>query len=206
MSDNLETSCPGVFACGNVLHVHDLVDNVSKEAVEAGKHAAEYIAAFDASDSAIKNNPDPESALMQKFARRNSTRTGVNPNGAVTNPDGSTTHTIPCIVCPAGCIIDVTVRDGEVTNVTGNSCERGDAYARSEVTAPVRTLTTSVRVTGSDKEILPVKTAEAIPKNKMDECVDIIKNTVVSAPVLAGDVIIENIAGCGVNLIATSNA
>ncbi len=206
VSDNLETSCPGVFACGNVLHVHDLVDNVSKEAVEAGKHAAKYIAAFDASDSAIKNNPDPESALMQKFARRNSTRNGVNPNGIVTNPDGSTTHTIPCIVCPAGCIIDVTVRNGEVINVTGNSCERGDAYARSEVTAPVRTLTTSVRVTGSDKEILSVKTEEAIPKNKMDECVDIIKNTVVSAPVLAGDVIIENIAGCGVNLIATSNA
>ena len=143
---------------------------------------------------------------MQKFARRNSTRNGVNPNGIVTNPDGSTTHTIPCIVCPAGCIIDVTVRNGEVINVTGNSCERGDAYARSEVTSPVRTLTTSVRVTGSDKEILSVKTAEAIPKNKIDECVDIIKNTVVSAPVLAGDVIIENIAGCGVNLIATSNA
>ena len=93
-----------------------------------------------------------------------------------------------------------------VINVTGNSCERGDAYARSEVTSPVRTLTTSVRVTGSDKEILSVKTEEAIPKNKMEECVDIIKNTVVSAPVLAGDVIIENIAGCGVNLIATSNA
>ena len=206
VSDNLETSCPGVFACGNVLHVHDLVDNVSKEAVEAGKHAAEYINSFEDSKDELTKNPDPESSLMKKFARRNSTRNGVNPNGVVTNPDGSTTHTIPCIVCPAGCIIDVTVRDGKVTNVTGNSCERGDAYARSEVTSPVRTLTTSVKVTGSDKEIVSVKTAGPIPKNKIDECVDIIKNTVVSAPVLAGDVIIENIAGSGVNLIATSNA
>ncbi len=206
VSDNLETSCPGVFACGNVLHVHDLVDNVSKEAVEAGKHAAEYINSFEDSKDELTKNPDPESALMQKFARRNSTRNGVNPNGVVTNPDGSTTHTIPCIVCPAGCIIDVTVRDGKVTNVTGNSCERGDAYARSEVTSPVRTLTTSVKVTGSDKEIVSVKTAGPIPKNKIDECVDIIREAVVTAPVTAGDVIIENIAGSGVNLIATSNA
>ena len=206
VSDNLETSCPGVFACGNVLHVHDLVDNVSKEAVEAGKHAAEYINSFEDSKDELTKNPDPESSLMQKFARRNSTRNGVNPNGVVTNPDGSTTHTIPCIVCPAGCIIDVTVRDGKVTNVTGNSCERGDAYARSEVTSPVRTLTTSVKVTGSDKEIVSVKTAGPIPKNKIDECVDIIKEAVVTAPVTAGDVIIENIAGSGVNLIATSNA
>ena len=206
VSDNLETSCPGVFACGNVLHVHDLVDNVSKEAVEAGKHAAEYINSFEDSKDELTKKPDPESALMQKFARRNSTRNGVNPNGVVTNPDGSTTHTIPCIVCPAGCIIDVTVRDGKVTNVTGNSCERGDAYARSEVTSPVRTLTTSVKVTGSDKEIVSVKTAGPIPKNKIDECVDIIREAVVTAPVTAGDVIIENIAGSGVNLIATSNA
>lgn len=206
VSDNLETSCPGVFACGNVLHVHDLVDNVSKEAVEAGKHAAEYINSFEDSKDELTKNPDPESSLMKKFARRNSTRNGVNPNGVVTNPDGSTTHTIPCIVCPAGCIIDVTVRDGKVTNVTGNSCERGDAYARSEVTSPVRTLTTSVKVTGSDKEIVSVKTAGPIPKNKIDECVDIIREAVVTAPVTAGDVIIENIAGSGVNLIATSNA
>lgn len=40
----LETTKTGVFACGNVLHVHDLVDNVSKEASKAGKYAADYVA------------------------------------------------------------------------------------------------------------------------------------------------------------------
>ncbi len=206
VSDNLETSCPGVFACGNVLHVHDLVDNVSKEAAEAGRYAAEYIGSFDERSDTAENDPDPDSALMQKFAKRNSTRNGVNPGGTVTNPDGSTTHTIPCIVCPAGCIIDVTVRDGEVVNVTGNSCEKGDAYARSEVTLPVRMLTTSVRVTGSDREIVSVKTAEAIPKSSIDECVRLIRDTVIASPVRCGDVIIENIAGTGIDLVATSNA
>ena len=43
VDESLETSIPGVFACGNVLHVHDLVDYVSGEASEAGKHAAEYV-------------------------------------------------------------------------------------------------------------------------------------------------------------------
>jgi thioredoxin reductase len=43
VNDNLETNVPGVFACGNVLHVHDLVDYVSEEAANAGKHAAAYV-------------------------------------------------------------------------------------------------------------------------------------------------------------------
>ncbi len=44
VKENLETNIEGVFACGNVLHVHDLVDNVSKEALRAGEYAAEYLA------------------------------------------------------------------------------------------------------------------------------------------------------------------
>ena len=47
VNESLETSIPGVFACGNVLHVHDLVDYVSQEAQKAGKYAAEYIASFE---------------------------------------------------------------------------------------------------------------------------------------------------------------
>ncbi|MBO4425786.1 MAG: FAD-dependent oxidoreductase [Clostridiales bacterium] len=41
--DDLETSAEGVFACGNVLHVHDLVDNVSQEAMRAGKMASAFV-------------------------------------------------------------------------------------------------------------------------------------------------------------------
>lgn len=52
VNECLETSIPGVFACGNVLHVHDLVDFVSEEAAAAGKNAAEY----------VKNGNDPDSA------------------------------------------------------------------------------------------------------------------------------------------------
>ena len=47
VNESLETSVEGVFACGNVLHVHDLVDYVSEEAGRAGIHAAEYIRDWD---------------------------------------------------------------------------------------------------------------------------------------------------------------
>lgn len=206
VTDNLETSCPGVFACGNVLHVHDLVDNVSKEAAEAGKYAADYIHSFADTGGMSSNHPDPESALMQRFARRNSTRNVASPGGKRKGTDGSITYTIPCIVCPKGCIIDVTVKDGSITEVTGNGCNRGDTYARSEVTAPVRTITTSVRVSGSEKEIVSVKTAKAVPKNTIESIMEIIKNTVAAAPVKAGDVITADIAGTGIDLIATADA
>ena len=43
VNESLETSVPGVFACGNVLHVHDLVDFVSQEAAQAGRNAARFV-------------------------------------------------------------------------------------------------------------------------------------------------------------------
>jgi len=204
VSDELETSCPGVFACGNVLHVHDLVDNVSKEAVKAGKYAADYIRSFDNLSPDTVKKPDPDSELMHKFAARNATKNGVNPNDVTNNADGSTTYTIPCITCPVGCIVKVTVKDDKVINVEGNSCDRGDVYARAEVTSPVRTVTSIIKVVGGSRPVVSVKTASPIPKGKIDECVAQLKNMTVTAPVRAGDVIISNVADTGVDIVATS--
>lgn len=60
VNDRLQCSVPGVFACGNVLHVHDLVDFVSEEAERAGKNAAHYVAESEGSDgeaTALKAGP-----------------------------------------------------------------------------------------------------------------------------------------------------
>ena len=206
VSDDLETSCPGVFACGNVLHVHDLVDNVSKEAVQAGKNAAAYIAGFSGSGTDLHRELDPETALMKKFAARNATKNGVNPNDVTTSPDGSVTYTLPCINCPAGWIGKVTVKDGEVTSVTGNTCERGETYARNEVTAPVRIVTSNVKVSGGSKPVISVKTAEPVPKDKIFACVNALKDLCIEAPVATGDVVVANVAGTGIDLIATAEA
>ena len=57
VNESLETNIPGVFACGNVLHVHDLVDYVSEEAAKAGSHAAEYIRNLGEQDEQEKEAP-----------------------------------------------------------------------------------------------------------------------------------------------------
>ena len=51
---------------------------------------------------------------------------------------------LTCIGCPLGCPLMVTMENGAVVSVTGNTCPRGDAYARTEVTAPSRIVTTTV--------------------------------------------------------------
>ena len=54
-----------------------------------------------------------------------------------------------CIGCPMGCPLTVTLEDGKVLSVVGNTCPRGDIYARKEVTNPTRIVTSSVLVSGS---------------------------------------------------------
>lgn len=109
-----------------------------------------------------------------------------------------------CVSCPLGCPIEVEIENGEVVSVTGNTCKRGDSYARTEITNPVRSLTTSVKVEGGMHPVVPVKSSAPVPKDKMFECMEAINAVTVKAPVKIGDVIIENICGLGVDIIATN--
>ncbi len=112
---------------------------------------------------------------------------------------------LTCVACPLGCPIEVEIENGEVVSVTGNTCKRGDAYARSEVTNPVRSLTTSVKVDGGLHPVVPVKSSGPIPKGEMFNCMKEINAVTIKAPVKIGDVVIENILGLGVDIIATNN-
>lgn len=117
------------------------------------------------------------------------------------------TKNLICISCPMGCELTVEqAPGGEVLSVTGNLCKRGDVYGRKEVTAPTRTVTSTVRVTGGSGPLISVRTKTDIPKDKIWDCMDIIKKASAAAPIAVGDVIIENIAGTGVPLVATSPA
>ena len=89
--------------------------------------------------------------------------------------------------------------------VTGNTCKRGDVYARKEVTNPTRIVTSTVRVSGGSIDMVSVKTKEDIPKGKIFECVKALKGIEVPAPVHIGDVILENVADTGVDIVATKN-
>ncbi len=110
-----------------------------------------------------------------------------------------------CIGCPLGCPLTVEMEDDEVKAVSGNTCPRGDAYARKELTNPTRIVTSTVRVAGGKLAMVSVKTASDIPKGKIFDCVKALKDVEVKAPVKIGDVIVENVAGTGVNIIATKN-
>lgn len=111
-----------------------------------------------------------------------------------------------CIGCPMGCPLTVEMSGTEVVSVTGNTCPRGDAYARKEVTNPTRIVTSTVKVEGGKVDMVSVKTKEDIPKGKIFECVKALKGVTVKAPVHIGDVILKDVAGTGVDIIATKNA
>lgn len=112
---------------------------------------------------------------------------------------------LTCIGCPLGCALEVTLHDGEVSDVTGNTCKRGDAYARKEVTHPTRVVTSTVAVANGEIPMVSVKTEYDIPKEKMTDIMRALSSVIVSAPVSIGDIILENAAETGVNVIATKN-
>ena len=118
------------------------------------------------------------------------------------------TRELICVSCPLGCPLTVELSDDgkEVLSVKGNTCKRGDQYARSECINPVRVLTSTMKVSGGAVPVIPCKTAAPIPKGKMFDCMAAINNVVASAPVHIGDVLIKDVCGTGVDIVATNEA
>ena len=108
-----------------------------------------------------------------------------------------------CIVCPRGCALEVSTEGGKVA-VSGQGCARGEAYARSEVENPTRMVTALVHVAGMRRP-LPVKTRTAIPKRLISDVTNLLANTTVIAPKRIGDVIIPDVCGTGVDVVATAD-
>ena len=103
------------------------------------------------------------------------------------------TREMTCIVCPMGCRLTVT-RDGDDIGVTGNTCPRGAKYAHQEFINPMRTVTSSVFVSGGKLNMCSVKTANVIPKSMIPQALKAIR-----------DVVIKDICSTGVDLVATRN-
>ncbi len=123
---------------------------------------------------------------------------------------------ITCIQCPMGCQLTITI-DGDideitglaskdaVVTVTGNTCPRGEEYGKKEVTAPTRVVTTTIDVEGGDIPRVSVKTASDVPKEKVFDVVREIKKIKITAPIKIGAVVITDVAGTGVDVVATKN-
>ena len=115
------------------------------------------------------------------------------------------TREIICIGCPLGCPIQVGLENGQVTGVTGNTCKRGEEYARKEATCPTRIVTTTVPVEGGRLAAVSVKTERDVPKEKVFDIIKSLKGVKVQAPIRIGAVVASNAAGTGVDIIATKN-
>lgn len=106
---------------------------------------------------------------------------------------------LTCIVCPRGCHLIVD----ENLKVTGNSCPRGEAYGKQEVTDPRRTVTSTVKCDSVQFAVCPVKTKGEISKAKIFDVMEAINKVEIHVPVHVGDVIVANIADSGADLICT---
>ena len=110
---------------------------------------------------------------------------------------------LTCINCPMGCRITVTMEGDDILSVESNTCKRGFLYACNEVKSPVRTVTTTIKVTGGISDRVSCKTKEAVPKDKIFEVMEVINKASCKAPVAIGDVLIEDCAGTGIPIVAT---
>ena len=108
---------------------------------------------------------------------------------------------IICTCCPMGCHMEVTIVDGKVTEVTGNTCKRGEDYAKNECINPVRTVTSTVKC--EDGKLISVKTDRPIPKHRIPECMKIINTTVAANTISIGDIVVKDVFGS--NIVATSS-
>ena len=111
------------------------------------------------------------------------------------------TKNLICIVCPKGCHLTID----ENMNVSGNSCKRGEVYAKAEVTHPTRMITSTVKVNGGSLSRVSVATSAPIPKEEIFNVMAEINKASVTAPVKIKDVIIKNVLGLGVDIVATRN-
>lgn len=109
-----------------------------------------------------------------------------------------------CIVCPNGCTLQVAEENGEIT-VTGNKCKRGEAFAKTELTSPMRTICSTVATSFPGCPVLPVRVSAEIPKSSIADVMKEINKVTVSSRIARGDKVIENVLGLGVDIIATSS-
>ena len=138
--------------------------------------------------------------------------TGMNPDDAVigTTTTASTTRHFHCTTCPSECALTIETRIDEnevehVLSVQGNRCARGRKFAEQEVIRPMRILATTIVVRGGDEKLLPVRTARPIPRDLHLSAMRDIRHASVTAPVHMGDVVMSDLLGTGVDLVASMN-
>lgn len=169
----MQTSVEGIFSCGNSHAVMDLVDFVSAQGEIAGKNAAAFCSGGTMEEWVLSRQSEPAKGI----------------------PDP---NVLNCILCPNGCRLTYE-KDG---TISGNKCKRGIQYAQQERTAPVRTLTLTVRTAAG--ALVPARTAEPVPKAKLLDAVSVLQRiTLPNRAYSCGDILVEDFFGTKV--VATAD-
>jgi CxxC motif-containing protein len=113
------------------------------------------------------------------------------------------TRKIICTSCPVGCELTVTFDDEKVIEVEGDACKLGIDYAEQEIFDPRRMVASTVKVKNGYHPLVPVYTEKPVPKPKIFDVLAEIRKVEVEAPVKINDIIIENVVGTGINVIAS---
>lgn len=109
-----------------------------------------------------------------------------------------------CIVCPEGCKMDVSFAEGDL-KVSGHRCKRGIKFAKDEILNPTRILTTTVSIQSKDLLRLPVRSNAGAPKKQIIPMIAFLRKMTLKAPIKMGDIIVSNILGSGVDIIASAS-
>jgi len=112
-------------------------------------------------------------------------------------------YTYTCIVCPVSCRVTITENEKGEFTVEGNTCKRGEKFAYNEHTDPRRMLTSTVKIEGGELPRLPVISNAEVPKRELKECLELLYGMEVKAPVKCGDVVMSDIRGLGVDIVAS---
>lgn len=201
LNESMETTVPGIFACGNAFHVYDLVDDVSREAAKAGRSAAAYLGYASEKVTAWRpwQHDFPREASLWTKPSVNSESVPeipeTNNGGADQVPDGS----VLCILCPKGCQITLTQKG----IVLGAGCRKGAEFAVQELSRPMAVLTSTVAIEGALWPRLPCKTDQALPRDQLKAAAALLQSIKVSAPVRIGDCLCRDLGGLGVSVVAT---
>jgi len=108
-----------------------------------------------------------------------------------------------CTACPQGCTLIALIENGEVIKITGNNCKKGLDYGMTEMTDPRRMVATTVKVKNGFHPLLPVYTEQPVPKPLIPQVLAEIRKVEVTAPVRIKSVILENVLGTGINVLAS---
>ena len=110
---------------------------------------------------------------------------------------------INCVCCPNGCL--VTIDESRDPPVSGNRCPNGAAYALSQLKDPARRLEAEVRIRGAAVDRCPVKGDRPVPASALEEIGRILRKFEAQAPVFISQTLIHDIAGTGVNVMASKS-